>query len=80
MKNQKIIQRYGEKCTSKTEEEGEILSDINKGDVDTVMFLLWLGCKLASQKLENASSKVAFICKLLSDGEMVQRDHLHFLI
>ena len=77
-----MIERYGVKCINelnkKPKEEG--LENINKGHTDPVMFLIWLGCKLASQKLENASSKVAYICKLLSEGEVIQRDHLQFLI
>lgn len=57
-----------------------MIQDLNKGDTDLVMFLLWIGCKLSSQKLEKASSKIAQICKMVSEGEMVKRDHMQFLM
>ena len=44
------------------------------------MLLIYLGCKLSSQQLLDAASRISHLCHVLSEGYNFQRQHLEFLV
>jgi GTP cyclohydrolase I len=45
----------------------------NRGAADILMLLIFLGCKLSSQSLSDACSRVSQLCHILSEGYKYQR-------
>jgi len=52
----------------------------NRGAADILMLLIFLGCKLSSQSLSDACSRVSQLCHVLSEGYRYQRQHLEFVV
>ena len=44
------------------------------------MMLLYLGCKLASKELTEASNRIVRLCSILTEGYNFKRCHLEFIV
>lgn len=77
-----LIEKYALKNTPNSQKEiQKDKLDFPQGRaVDILMLLIYLGCKLSSQQLLDAASRISHLCHILSEGYNFQRQHLEFLV
>lgn len=71
--NQKLIEHFAQKNSQSPESMTRQHFDPSSEGTDILMLLVYLGCKLSSQELSQASEKVVQICLVLSEGYRFKR-------